>query len=124
MSSIGAFSFLKMEGPQVPSLAAAVEIIDREGVDSVASRIDAFKAEDITKYTTEGVANITDAQTAADDYAALKGYLATVVEDVGRTIYNVLVVDVRVISINTIVNSSPANINYLINAVWLLKPTM
>jgi len=124
MSSIGAFSFLKMEGPQVPSLAAAVEIIDREGVDSVASRIDAFKAEDITKYTTEGVANITDAQTAADDYAALKGYLVTVVEDVGRTIYNVLVVDVRVISINTIVNSSPANINYLINAVWLLKPTM
>jgi hypothetical protein len=124
MSYIGAVNFVKMEGPQVPSLAAAVEIIDRDGVDSVATRIDALKAEDITKYTTEAVANLSTAQSAADDYASLKGWFVTVCDDTGRITYSVKVIDVRVLGVQAMAVSSPANLNYLINAVWILKPTL
>jgi hypothetical protein len=124
MSFIGAFWFMKMEGPQIPALAAAVEIIDREAVDSVASRVDALKAEDITKYTTEPITYLINAQMAADDYAYLKGRYVTVADDLGRIVYNVLVVDVRVINVQAVMLSQPAGINYLVNAVWLLKPTL
>lgn len=113
-----------MAGPDVPSLAAAVEIIDRPGVNGIASRVDALKAEEITKETVEGVTNLATANAAADDYAALKGVCATVVDDLGRTTYYVLVTDVRVTGKRHIVKSDPANINYLIYAVWTLKPTL
>ena len=113
-----------MTGPDVPSLAAAVEIIDRPGVNGIASRVDALKAEEITKETVEGVTSLATANTAADDYAALKGACVTVVDDLGRTTYCVLVTDVRVTGKQHIANSDPANINYLIYAVWTLKPTL
>jgi hypothetical protein len=124
MSSIGAFSFLSLKGPQIPALAAAVEIIDRPGVDGTASRIDAFKAEELTINTIEGVTNLVTAQAAADDYAELKGTHVTVVDELGRTVTYVLVVDVRVLSVKALLYSNPPNNNYLINAVWLLKPTL
>ena len=124
MSSIGAYSFLKMEGPQIPMLAAAMEIIDRTGVDGTDSRENALKAEDITKYTTQGVTLTAWANAAADYYAALKGTYVTVVEDMGRTVYYVLVIDVRVLGVQRIFNPDPPGNNYLIRAVWLLKPTL
>lgn len=113
-----------MTGPDVPSLAAAVEIIDRSGVNGIASRVEALKAEEITKETVEGVTNLATANAAADDYAALKGTCVTVVDDLGRTTYYVLVIDVRVTGKQNIVNSDPPDINYLIYAVWALKPTL
>ena len=124
MSSIGAYDFVRMEGPQIPALASAVEIIDRPGVNGIASRIDALKAEEITVYTTEAMTLLASAQSAADDYAALKGTHVTIVDDMGRTIYSVLVVDVRVLSVNELLISDPTDNNYLVRAVWLLKPTL
>lgn len=123
MSSIGTFEFLRMEGPQIPLLASAVEIIDRSGTDGVASRVDALKAEEITEYTIAGVAYLADAQSMADYYAALKGTYQTVTDDLGREVEDVLVIDVRVTKVQGVKTSSPAGINYLVYAVWLLKPT-
>lgn len=122
-SGIGSINFLRMEGPQIPSLAAAVEIIDRPGVDGTASRVDALKAEEITVYTTEGMTSLANAKDAADDYGDLKGEYETVEDDIGRVVYDVLVVDVRVINVQHVLTSDPASIEYLVKAVWLLKPT-
>jgi len=123
-SSIGTFEFLQMQGPQIPLLASAVEIIDRPGTDGVASRVDALKAEEITIYTVEGVVNLATAQNKADDYAALKGELVTVIDDLGRSVQEVLVVDVRVISTpQKLALSVPTGIGYVVRAIWLLKPT-
>ena len=115
---------MKMEGPQVPMLASAMEIIDRSGTDGTGSRENALKAEDITKYTTEGVTLQTTANLSADDYAALKGTYVTVVDDMGRTVTYVLVIDVRVLGAQLVLNPDPTGNNYLIRAVWLLKPTL
>lgn len=123
-SSIGDFNFLQMQGPQIPLLASAVEIIDRAGTDGTASRIDALKAEELTIYTIEGIQYLADANIRADDYAALKGTHVIVIDDLGREVEEVLVVDVRVISTpQKMALSVPANINYVVRAVWLMKPT-
>lgn len=122
-SSIGSINFIKLSGPQVPKLASAVEIIDRPGVDGTASRVNALKAEEITVYTIEGKNSLNDAKAAADTYAALKGTIVTVVDDLGRSVDNVLVVDVRVLSAQNVLNPQPTNNNYLVRAVWMLKPT-
>ena len=124
MSSIGALSFRKMWGPQVPTLAAAVELIDRPGRNGTAYRVPAFKAEEITKYTEAGYELLASANSAADVYAALKGYKVTIVDDLGRTVPYVLVVDVRVTGVRSQKFSSPAGHNYIVYAVWLLKPTL
>jgi len=115
---------MKMEGPQIPSLASAMEIIDRSGVDGTGSRENALKAEDITKYTTEGVTLLATANSAADDYALLKGTYVAVTDDTARTVTYVLVIDVRVLGVQQILNSDPVGNNYLVRAVWLLKPTL
>jgi len=113
---------MRMDGPSLPSIAPRVELIDREGNDSTAFRTNAYKADLFQKETTEGVYALLSAWIAADDYSMLKGSLVTVVEDIGRLIYYILVVDVRVIHIQRSHNSSPPGINYLIRAVWQLKP--
>jgi len=123
MSYIGNFYFLRMQGPQIPLLAKAVEIIDRRGTDGTASRVDALKAEEITEYTVEGIYYLADANNCADDYAAYKGTHKTIIDDLGRTIYDVLIVDVRVTRVKRVLTPSDASINYLVYAVWLLKPT-
>ena len=112
-----------MEGSDIPTLAAAVEIIDRPGVNGTANRINALKAAEITKYTTEGVASLAAANAAADTYAALKGTHVTVVDDLGRSVGLVLVVDVRVVDKQAITTSDPAGITHMVKAVWMLKPT-
>ena len=124
MSSIGNLNFIRMTGPQVPKLAAAVEIIDRTGVDGTASRIDALKAAEINKFTVQGVETLNIANAAADTYASYKGTHVTICDDLGRTVQSVLVVDVRVTSVQHTPVSDPAEINYLVRAAWVLKPTM
>lgn len=123
MSGIGSFTFIKMEGPQLPALASAVQIIERPGVDGSAARTIAQKAELITKFTTEAVTHLATANAAADDYANLKGNQVTVVDDLGRSVNNVLVADVRVLAIRSLANCNVSTYNYLIEAVWTLKPT-
>ena len=123
MSDIGAQTFLSMQGPDVPLLAAAVEIIDRPGLDGVASRVDALKATELTVYTIQKVEDVDEANDKADDYAALKGTKVTVIDDLGRSVSNVLIIDVRVTKKQKVLTSSPAGTGAIVWAVWLLKPT-
>jgi len=123
MSSIGSETFLSLSGPDIPKLAAAVEIIDRPGVNGTANRVDALKAEELTIYTLQSVADISAANAAVDDYAGLKGTKVTVEDDQGRSVSDVLVVDVRVIKKQKVLISSPWGTGALVWAVWLLKPT-
>lgn len=122
-SSIGTFYFGKMTGPQIPSLAASVQIIDRPGTDGTVSRVNALKAEEVTKFTLEGVQLLATANARADAYAALKGYHVTVVDDLGRIVYQVLVIDVRVTRVQRVLAASVPTTNYIVYATWLLKPT-
>ena len=122
-SSIGSINFIKMTGPQVPKLAAAVTIVDRPGTDGTINRVDELKAEEITVYTLEGINTLSNAKNAIDTYSALKGTNVTVVDDNGRSTADVLVVDVRVLRVQSVLNPQPVNNNYLVRAAWLLKPT-
>lgn len=123
-SSIGAYTFLSMRGPQIPLLASAVEIIDRPGVDGVAHRINALKATEITLFTLEGIELKATANGRADDYAALKGTTVTIVDDQGRSVDDVLIVEVRVLSPpQYVLNPQPTGNNYLVKAAWVVKPT-
>jgi len=122
-SSIDSITFIQMTGVKVPTLASAVEVIDRPGVDGYANRDNALKAEEIQVRTLEGINQLNDANDIADTYAALKGQRVTVVDDLGRSVEEVLVVDVRVLSVQTVLLSDPPDNNYLVRAVWLLKPT-
>ena len=124
MSSIGAFSFIRMTGPQVPKLAVAMMPIDRAGVDGYAFREDAKKVPDIALQTVEGMALLATANSAADDYAALIGTEVTIVDDMARTVNNVMVLAVQVNRVQEIFTPSPASMgNYLVHASWLVKPT-
>ena len=125
MSSIGEFDFLQMIGPQIPLLSAAIEQIDRPGTDGTAFRDDAFKTADIVVQTVEGVSELATANLAADDYAALKGTMVTVVDDLARQVEDVIILDVRVTKVQAIATpSSGAMGNYLVFASWQLKPTL
>lgn len=123
MSNIGSETFISMSGPDVPLLAAAVEIIDRPGLDGIASRVDALKATELTIYTIQKVVDVDTANDKADDYADLKGTKVTVEDDLGRSVASVLIVDVRVTKKQQVLVSSPTGTGALVWAVWLLKPT-
>lgn len=123
-SSISSFSFLRMTGPQIPLLASAVDIIDRPGVDGVAHRINALKASEITLFTIEGCELKATAISRPDDYAALKGTTVTIVDDQGRSVDDVLIIDVRILGPpQHVLNPQPVNNNYLVRAAWVVKPT-
>ena len=123
MSSIGSINFIRFSWPQIPALAPAVEIIDRPGVDGTADRVNALKSEELTIYTIQSLSSENDAKNAADTYAAKKGTRVTVVDDMGREVEEVLVVDVRVLNVRNVLIAIPASMNYRIDGVWLLKPT-
>ena len=112
-----------MTGPQVPALAIALEVINRRGVDGEGFVENAKKVEAINKQTIEPVSMLATANWAADDYADLKGTLVTVVDDSGRLVINVMVLDVRVTGVKQVFTSCPAGTNYLITANWVIKPT-
>lgn len=113
-----------MSGGQVPKLTPNVVIIDRPGADGVVSRVVAKKAEEATIYTLQGLQYENDAKAAIDTYAALKGTAVTVIDDLGRSVTDVLVVDVRVTETpQKVLTSQPANINYLVKSAWVLKAT-
>jgi len=112
-----------MVGPQIPALASFVEPIDRPGVDGEAFRQNANKVAAIEIFTKQWVTTLTAANLAIDYYSALKGYTVTVVDDLGRTINNVMVLDVRVNAVQTILTSSPTGYTHQVSAVWYLKPT-
>jgi len=123
MSSIDPINFINMGGHQIPSLAAAVEIIDRPGIDGTGHRITAKKVRETVVYTTEGVDSLSSASDATDRYGELKGTKVTVINDLGREVDNVLVVDVWVMNVQKIIACSDSSIDYIIIAGWLLKPT-
>jgi len=123
MSSIGALSFINMIGPQLPALASHIEAINRPGVDGEAFRENAKKVEGIQVQTTTWVVSSALANAAIDNYSALKGSLVTVIDDNGRTVNNVMVLDVIVNRITPILISSPLGYSHSINATWYLKPT-
>ena len=107
----------------MPYLTAEVEVISRQGINGIGSRINAYKPVEVTKYTLEGATLLITAQTAIDYYSALKGCLVAVTEDCGRIITYALVIDVKVNNVRRVLTPSYYLINYLIEATWLLCPT-
>lgn len=121
-SSIGQFTFMRLSGAKIPDKAMTTAIIDRPGVDGVGYRYNALKAGQQTVETTETLISWSDAVERPDTYAALKGELVTVIDDLGRRVDNVLVVEVAVTAVQQIVNATDGA-NYLVRASWLLQPT-
>ena len=123
MSTIGSFSFIRMTGPQIPALALAVEPINRPAVDGVAFRDDARKVREIMLETIATSTTLAAANVAVDNYAAIKGTLVTIVDDFGRTVNYVMILDVGEVRIQPVSGSSPAGTAYLVKAAWRVKPT-
>jgi len=123
MSSIGAASFIRMTGPQIPALASHIEAINRPGVDGEVFRENAKKVQGIQVRTIAWALNLAAANSAIDTYSALKGTLVTVTDDHGRAVNNVMVLNVQVDRIRPILTSSPAGYSHQVEASWALKPT-
>lgn len=122
-SSIGTIEFLRMAGPKIPAALPVVQSIDREGVDLTAFRVQAYKNAETTVMTTQAVASVATANLAPNAYAALIGTVVTVVDDLGLTTYNVIVIDARVTRIQQAASSSPAGTGAIISGIWILRPT-
>ena len=112
-----------MDGGQLHKLSSQVEEFSRPGVDGVGFRVKAKKAPTGQKHTFEGVTLLANANASAEAYEAIKGTLVTVIDDSGRTVTNVMVIDVQVMRVTATLLSVPAGNNYLVEAVWTLKAT-
>lgn len=123
MGAIGAFTFIRMEGAQVPALAVQMTELDRPHVNGYVYRADAKKVPAIMLTTYEAVALAATANAAVDDYQVLIGSLVTVVDDRGRSVANVMITAVQVIGVNAMLTPVPAGNNYIVKAVWSVKPT-
>lgn len=123
MSSIGSFNFIKMTGPQIPTLASMIRPINRPGVDGEIFREEAQKVEDITLKTVAMVTNSADAQNAVDNYKSLQGYNVTITDDNERIVQNVMVLQVYGVMVAPLLASVPAGYTHRITANWVVKPT-
>ena len=123
MSSIGGITFIKLEGPKIPQMAYRIETIDREGVDGEAFRLNAEKVPEITVRTIQAVETLSSANAAPDTYAALIGTYVTVIDDLGRSVTNIMVLDAKALHTQTVETPSPSSYNYLVYGIWTLKPT-
>ncbi len=121
MSSIGALTFFKMTGIQLPPLATELKTTEQRAIDGEGFVENARKSEASIVETIEMVSALATANMAANDYADIKGTIVTVVEDLGRTVNNVLVLDVRVMGVKQVFAPSIEGANYLIKANWVLK---
>ena len=122
-SSIGTLSFLRMAGPKIPSSLPVVQTIDREGVDLSAFRVQAYKNAEVTVQTTQAVTSQALANAAPAVYASLIGTKVTVVDDLGLTTYNVMVIDARVTRTQLTASTSPAGTAAIVSGIWILRPT-
>lgn len=124
MSSIGIFTFIRMDGEELA--AGSIQVIQhsRPGIAGVVFDFRAAKAPMIQKVTREGVANAAVSNAADEDYKALKGSLVTVVDDHGRTNLSVMVVDVKVIRKQPMLLDVPNNHGYHVEAEWMLQSTI
>ena len=100
-----------------------MRIVDRPGTNGYAFDHLGKKGQGITQRTRQWVATLSAANSADDTYRALQGTLVTVIDDMGRTVNNVKVLDVRVLQVQQLLDSIPAGSNYEIIAEWLLQPT-
>lgn len=121
MSSIGSYSFIKMDGPPMPTLGADVELLgEREYIDGTAWRLAATKGSQLEVRTVAGVNLVTDANTLESNYQALRGTQVTVIDDLGQTRNNVLIQGVRVIGKQRVLKATASSVNYLVTAVWAM----
>jgi hypothetical protein len=123
MSSIGAYNFVSIKGPPIPSLAVAMAPIKRAGVDGSAFRRDAKGVPEIILQATSWAVSETLALTSPDLYAALVGSLVTVVDDLGRTVNNVMVLACQVTRISRLGVSTEPTAEFMIRSVWKVQPT-
>lgn len=111
-----------MTGPKIPQLATKVETISRDGIDGEAFRSNAKKVPDVTLQTVATASTLAEANLAPDSYAAIIGTQVTVIDDLGRTVSNVMILDVKVTSVRILSISVPAAAA-VVYAVWIVKPT-
>jgi len=122
MSSIGTYTFVRLEGAKLPAKAMTTAIIDRPGVDGIGFRYNALKLGQQTVESVEAITYWANAVTRPDDYAALKGTLVSVIDDMGRRVDNVLVGEVIVTAMQQVYNAT-GGANYIVRATWVLQPT-
>jgi len=123
MASIGTIEFLRLSGPKIPAALPVVQTIDREGVDLSAFRLQSYKNAEITVQTVQLAASVAAANLAPNAYASLIGATVTVVDDLGLTTANVMVIDARVTGTQMTAASAPSGTAAVVYGVWILRPT-
>lgn len=122
MAVIGGIVFAQAVGGQIAVPYPRVKLLDRPGTDGRLVRFMPAKAEAVEWQTVEWVLNEALALAAQNRYDYLRtGYVA-VIDDTGRSITLVVVLDVRVIEVQRLAVAVPPA-NYAVHARWqLIRP--
>ena len=122
MANIGGILFVTAVGGQIALPYPRVKMIDRPGTDGRVVRFMPAKAEPVEWQTIEWVLLADAALAAQNRYDLLRtGYVATI-DDCGRSVGFVVVLDVQVIKVRRLAVATPPA-NYAVYARWtLIRP--
>ena len=124
MPSIGGYTVLFVDGEMhVPGVK--VKDVTRTGQYGTTYLETGYGGAPFEIRTTVDVQTAGAVSTLKASYASLKGLLVTVVDDLGNTYQNYMVLDVQVVSarrVTTMVGGINASPQYLVMASWTLQP--
>jgi len=128
MSNIGSQYFFSMIGTVTPE-APEVEIIRRPGVDGIAYRDLGERAKESPLRTVTMLSSTAAAKTTLAAYKALIGTDQTVVDDMGNSISNVMILDVEFLAQRPVIAAVCTKANQPANPVaslvcgWIVQAT-
>lgn len=125
MASIGGYNVLVVQGPYQPR-GMATERIERPGVDGTAFREKGIRGTPFQITTMVDCDDAPDLAALLLNYAALQGTLVTVVDDLGTSWTNVMVLGVQPVSARAIGTSAgglSTSAGTLATVRWTLQAT-
>lgn len=119
------YSFITFDG--VPQLASyeVKEIEENPGAAGVAYNVIGFKGPEFEVVSITGATDTSAVSAAIIAYNALKSSIVTVVDDLGISWTNILIIDVTITRRQKILRpvGDMAGYNYLIETRWRMRPT-
>ncbi len=122
MAVIGGIVFVQAVGGQIALPYPRVRMIDRAGTDGRVVRFMPAKSEPVEWRTIEWVLLAGAALVAQNRYDLLRSGFVTAIDDAGRSIGSVVVLDVQVEKVQRLTVAVPPA-NYAVHARWtLIRP--
>ena len=123
MGAIGGIVFARIVGPQIGAPYPQPKLINRPGTDGQVVRLMPAKSAPVQWDTIEWVLPDRDAALAQERYNAIKPAFVTAIDDLGRFMDLVVVLDVKVLRVQKLAVAVPPA-NYAVYARWtLIRPS-